>query len=264
MAAMGAGAVLGGLSRPTGADRRPGCSPPSALVFGAPSWRSRSLRRALAPGRSSCSWGRRSISFVATNNATLQLRTDPAMRGRVMSLNAIAFLGSTPIGAPLMGAISDAASPRVALWRWGRWPPWPSRSRWPGAGATSLSRRRPAPPAVVLEHTARTTPPADGSATGRPGGFGSPGAHVTSGIGPSAGVGPGARRRRRPSADPGRTGRRWGPNDGPRDRRRRRLRLLGQRRAPARRRCCAGSRPSRPRSSPSGRRRTSDCRSSTG
>jgi len=48
---------------------------------------------------------------------------------------AIAFLGSTPIGAPLMGAISDASSPRVALavgavatlaasaplaWRWRR------------------------------------------------------------------------------------------------------------------------------------------------
>ena len=40
--------------------------------------------------------GAASISFIATNNATLQLRADPAMRGRVMSLNAVAFLGSTP------------------------------------------------------------------------------------------------------------------------------------------------------------------------
>ena len=37
------------------------------------------------------------------------------MRGRVMSLNAIAFLGSTPIGAPLLGYISDVTNPRVAL-----------------------------------------------------------------------------------------------------------------------------------------------------
>ena len=59
--------------------------------------------------------GAASISFVATNNASLQLRADPAMRGRVMSLNAIAFLGSTPIGAPLLGWISDASNPRVAL-----------------------------------------------------------------------------------------------------------------------------------------------------
>jgi MFS family permease len=56
-----------------------------------------------------------SIAFIATANASLQLRTDPAMRGRVMALYAIAFLGSTPIGAPLVGAISDATSPRVAL-----------------------------------------------------------------------------------------------------------------------------------------------------
>jgi MFS family permease len=59
--------------------------------------------------------GAASISFIATNNATLQLRADPAMRGRVMSLNAIAFLGSTPIGAPLLGYISDISSPRVSL-----------------------------------------------------------------------------------------------------------------------------------------------------
>jgi MFS family permease len=59
--------------------------------------------------------GAASISFVATNNASLQLRADPAMRGRVMSLNAIAFLGSTPIGAPLLGWISDVSNPRVAL-----------------------------------------------------------------------------------------------------------------------------------------------------
>src|ERR1700683_2829083 len=59
--------------------------------------------------------GAASISFIATNNAPLQLRSDPAMRGRVMSLNAIAFLGSTPIGAPLVGYVSDITNPRVAL-----------------------------------------------------------------------------------------------------------------------------------------------------
>ena len=59
--------------------------------------------------------GAASISFIATNNATLQLRAHPAMRGRVMSLNAVAFLGSTPIGATLLGYISDVTSPRVAL-----------------------------------------------------------------------------------------------------------------------------------------------------
>jgi MFS family permease len=56
-----------------------------------------------------------SISFIATANATLQLNSDPSMRGRVMALYATAFLGSTPIGAPLVGWISDVTSPRVAL-----------------------------------------------------------------------------------------------------------------------------------------------------
>jgi MFS family permease len=59
--------------------------------------------------------GAASISFIATNNAILQLRAEPSMRGRIMSLNAIAFLGSTPIGAPLLGWISDASSPRVSF-----------------------------------------------------------------------------------------------------------------------------------------------------
>ena len=59
--------------------------------------------------------GALSISFLATANATLQLRSDPAMRGRVMALYAIAFLGTTPIGSPLVGWICQAASPRVAL-----------------------------------------------------------------------------------------------------------------------------------------------------
>ena len=59
--------------------------------------------------------GALSIAFIATANATLQLQADPAMRGRVMALYAIAFLGTTPIGSPLVGWISQAASPRVAL-----------------------------------------------------------------------------------------------------------------------------------------------------
>ena len=115
MVAMGAGAVVGGLltafrSRPS--TRLLACI---GLVFGVAI-----LAVALSPTEG---WalallvvmGAASISFVATNNATLQLRADHAMRGRVMSLNAIAFLGSTPIGAPLLGYISDTTNPRVAL-----------------------------------------------------------------------------------------------------------------------------------------------------
>ena len=56
-----------------------------------------------------------SISFIATANATIQLQADPAMRGRVMALYAIAFLGTTPIGAPLVGWIADITNPRVSI-----------------------------------------------------------------------------------------------------------------------------------------------------
>jgi MFS family permease len=45
----------------------------------------------------------------------LQLTADPQFRGRVMALWAMAFLGSTPIGGPIIGAISEAASPRAGL-----------------------------------------------------------------------------------------------------------------------------------------------------
>jgi predicted MFS family arabinose efflux permease len=59
--------------------------------------------------------GAASIGFIATANATLQLTSTPAMRGRVMALYAMAFLGTTPIGAPLVGAIAQWTDPRVAL-----------------------------------------------------------------------------------------------------------------------------------------------------
>jgi MFS family permease len=115
LAAMGAGAVAGGLF--TAHRSRPSTHLLAmiGLFFGGSM-----LAVAFAPTRLVAIlllvlMGAGSISFVATNNATLQLRSDPAMRGRVMSLNAIAFLGSTPIGAPLVGYISDISNPRIAL-----------------------------------------------------------------------------------------------------------------------------------------------------
>lgn len=56
-----------------------------------------------------------SVSFMSTGNATLQLESEPQMRGRVMALWSVAFMGSTPIGGPIIGAISEYAGARVAL-----------------------------------------------------------------------------------------------------------------------------------------------------
>jgi predicted MFS family arabinose efflux permease len=54
-------------------------------------------------------------SFSSTGNTTIQLNAEPSMRGRVMSLWAVAFQGSTPIGGPLAGFVAHSAGPRAAL-----------------------------------------------------------------------------------------------------------------------------------------------------
>jgi MFS family permease len=55
------------------------------------------------------------ISFTALTNTTLQLNSAQDMRGRVMALWVMAFLGSTPIGGPIIGYISEHGSPRAGL-----------------------------------------------------------------------------------------------------------------------------------------------------
>ena len=56
-----------------------------------------------------------SVTFAAGVNSSLQLAASPSMRGRVMSLYSVVFLGSTPIGAPLVGWLAEVASPRAGL-----------------------------------------------------------------------------------------------------------------------------------------------------
>jgi len=59
--------------------------------------------------------GAASVTFAATINSTLQLAVSPEMRGRVMALYSVVFLGSTPIGGPLAGWLAQSYDPRVAL-----------------------------------------------------------------------------------------------------------------------------------------------------
>jgi MFS family permease len=56
-----------------------------------------------------------SIAFFVTANSTLQLSSRPDMRGRVMALYGIVFLGSTPIAAPVAGWVGEHLGPRVGL-----------------------------------------------------------------------------------------------------------------------------------------------------
>jgi MFS family permease len=115
LAAMGVGSILGALA--TGARGRTGprLLTASALAFGA-----FSLLASIAPTFALevvalVPLGAASITFAAGINSQLQLAADPAMRGRVMALYAIVFLGSTPIGGPLTGWLAEALGPRSGL-----------------------------------------------------------------------------------------------------------------------------------------------------
>ncbi len=56
-----------------------------------------------------------STAFIAMSNSLLQLGAAPEMRGRVMGLFAVVFLGTTPIGGPLIGWIAEQLGPRAAM-----------------------------------------------------------------------------------------------------------------------------------------------------
>ena len=114
-AAMGVGAVVGGLF--VAARGRTGLRPLVLASFGfgaamaaatlAPSLAIAVVALALA--------GAGSISFMSTGNSTLQLNSEPEMRGRVMALWFVAFQGSTPIGGPVVGWIMAVIGPRAGL-----------------------------------------------------------------------------------------------------------------------------------------------------
>jgi MFS family permease len=56
-----------------------------------------------------------SITFLTTSTAIVQMKSDPSMRGRVLALQAILFLGSTPIGGPILGVVCDLFGARAGL-----------------------------------------------------------------------------------------------------------------------------------------------------
>ncbi|NGO69234.1 MFS transporter [Streptomyces sp. SB3404] len=55
------------------------------------------------------------LTFNVTANASVQLASDPVMRGRVMSLFVMVFMGGTPIGGPVMGWVTDTYGPRIGF-----------------------------------------------------------------------------------------------------------------------------------------------------
>ncbi|HKG35547.1 MAG TPA: MFS transporter [Solirubrobacterales bacterium] len=115
VSAMAAGSVAGALV--TGARGRTGPTvvTGSALAFGL-----LALAAAAAPSLAVevpvlAALGAASVTFAAAVNSLLQLAVSEQMRGRVMALYSVVFLGSTPIGGPIAGWLSEAYDPRAAL-----------------------------------------------------------------------------------------------------------------------------------------------------
>ncbi|MDP8975057.1 MAG: MFS transporter [Actinomycetota bacterium] len=112
---MGGGAVIGGLYAASRRPRSPTALSLLALVFGAVL-----LAASLAPTlhlelAALVVVGAVSITFIASGNTTLQLAARPEMRGRVMALWSMAFLGSTPVGGPVVGWVGQHIGPRYGL-----------------------------------------------------------------------------------------------------------------------------------------------------
>ncbi len=55
------------------------------------------------------------LTMITAANATVQLSTSPAMRGRVMALYLMIFMGGTPVGAPIVGWIGETFGARWTL-----------------------------------------------------------------------------------------------------------------------------------------------------
>ena len=114
-AAMGIGAIVGGLY--VAARGRTGirAMTVSSAIFGiviaaaalAPTLWLELLAMALVGGAS--------VGFLSKGNSTLQLTAEPNMRGRVMALWAVAFMGSTPIGGPIAGWVAENFGGRAGL-----------------------------------------------------------------------------------------------------------------------------------------------------
>jgi len=112
---MGAGAVLGGLvtaalARPTSRRLAIATATFGFLILAAAAAPTLPIMLGLIAAT-----GAASIFFGAMANTSIQLAAEPRMRGRVMALYTVAFMGSTAVGGPIVGLIGQVVSPRAAL-----------------------------------------------------------------------------------------------------------------------------------------------------
>ena len=114
-AAMGLGAVFGGLWSATRPTSGISVIALAAVCFGIAVAGTALMPNVLWACVALIPVGAASIWFMSAGNSAVQLHAEPHMRGRVMSLWTVAFIGSTPVGAPIVGWVAETAGPRWAL-----------------------------------------------------------------------------------------------------------------------------------------------------
>ena len=113
--AMAVGSVLGALLAAGREQPRLTILAASAFGFGVMCAFAAVMPNAWSFGLALVGLGAMAQTFTTSANSLVQLRTEPAMRGRVMAIYMAIFLGCTPLGAPLVGWVADMFSPRWAL-----------------------------------------------------------------------------------------------------------------------------------------------------
>jgi MFS family permease len=112
---MAAGAVVGSLAAARRGRPSRALLLGSVAVFGLLSFAAAAAPTLIAEAVVLAPLGVASMTFLATANSTLQLASSPEMRGRVMALYGLVFLGSTPVGGLLGGWMAGQFGPRSIL-----------------------------------------------------------------------------------------------------------------------------------------------------
>ncbi len=115
VSAMAVGSIVGALVNGSHGRTGPRLIAGGALAFGIAALFSAAMPSLAFETVTLAVLGAAAVTFAATINSTLQLAVAPKMRGRVMALYSVVFLGSTPIGGPLTGWLAETYDPRVAL-----------------------------------------------------------------------------------------------------------------------------------------------------
>jgi len=112
---MAAGSVVGALAAARRSRPSPALLLGSVAVFGVLSVAAAAAPTLVLEMVVLAPLGLASIAFLATANSTVQLGSSPELRGRVMALYGLVFLGSTPLGGLLAGWMADRFGPRSIM-----------------------------------------------------------------------------------------------------------------------------------------------------